>query len=68
MLQLTLKDAMPVAKVINVERGDEESFGNVRDDILVQFEKARFFMPRLKEFGVLIVDPGWAMVDGKWGS
>ncbi|KAH6667448.1 hypothetical protein B0J14DRAFT_602284 [Halenospora varia] len=68
MLKLTLKDAMPVAKVINIESGDEESFGKVRDYILVQFEKAKLFMPRLKEFGVLIVDPGWATVGGKWGS
>jgi hypothetical protein len=51
MLKLTLKDAMPVAKVTAIERGGEESFRKVRDDILVQFEKAKLFMPSLKEFG-----------------
>jgi hypothetical protein len=64
-LRFTLKDAMPAAKVDDVARGDEEGFRRIREDILVQFEKARMFMPRLREFGVLVVDPAWRDLSGK---
>ncbi len=56
---------MPVAKVSDVSKGDEEGYRKIREDILVQCEKARMFMPRLREFGVLVVDPGWKNENGK---
>jgi hypothetical protein len=61
-LRFTLKDAMPVAKICDVVRGDEEGYRKLREDILVQCEKARMFMPRLREFGVLIE---WRDENGK---
>ena len=64
-LRVTLKDAMPIAKYYDLERdyGGAE-FANaelqrMKKDILNEYEKTKAFMPDLKEFAVLVVDPFW---------
>jgi hypothetical protein len=64
-LRITLKDAMPVAKTYDLYRvyGEAalvmEKLQKIQDDIVVECERAKRFMPDLKEFGVLVGDPGW---------
>jgi hypothetical protein len=58
-LKFTFKDAMPVPKATEIARGNEDHFSYMRKDIKEQSEKARTFMPDLKEFVVLVTAPGW---------
>ncbi len=64
-LRVTLKDAMPVAKYYDLERGyGGAEFANaelqrMKEDIMNEYEKTKAFMPDLKEFAVLVVDPFW---------
>jgi hypothetical protein len=65
MLRITLKDAMPVAKSYDLYREyggtalATEKYKRAKDDIVMECEKAKGFMPELREFGVLVVDPNW---------
>jgi hypothetical protein len=63
-LRITLKDVMPVAKTFDVYRGHfeagfEEKFRKMKENIVVECEKAKAFLPELKEFSVLVMDPTW---------
>ena len=65
-LRFVLKDAMPVARTLEVYSGwglfDEKMEGEwrgVRGEIVRECERAKAFLPDLREFGVLVVDPGW---------
>jgi hypothetical protein len=56
-LKFTFKDAMPTPKATEVARGNEDHFNYMRKDIKTQCEKARAYMPDLKEFVVLVTVP-----------
>jgi hypothetical protein len=64
-LRVTLKDAMPVAKYYDLERDyggaafANAEFQRMKEDIVNEYEKTKAFMPDLKEFAVLVVDPFW---------
>jgi len=67
-LRFILKDAMPIAKTIDVYsyRGGgisgeklEMDWRKVREGIVRECERAKAFLPDLIEFGVLVMDPGW---------
>ncbi|KAE9381868.1 hypothetical protein N431DRAFT_393530 [Stipitochalara longipes BDJ] len=65
-LRFILKDAMPVAKTYEVyigwglfEEKFEVEWRRVREEIVRECERAKAFLPDLREFGVLVVDPGW---------
>lgn len=57
-LRFTFKDAMPSPKSTEVARGNEDHFNYMRKDIKAQCEKAKLYMPDLKEFVVLVTVPG----------
>jgi hypothetical protein len=58
-LKFTFKDAMPVPKATEVMRGNEDHFNYMRKDVKTQYEKAKAYMPDLKEFVILVTVPGW---------
>jgi hypothetical protein len=62
-LKFTFKDAMPNPKSTEVARGNEDHFTYMRRDIKVQCEKAKKFMPELRDFVVLVTVPGWTEPD-----
>lgn len=64
-LKFTFKDAMPSPKATEVSRGNEDHFNYMRRDIKAQCEKARAYMPDLREFVVLITVAGWVSPKGK---
>ncbi len=64
-LKFTLKDAMPEPRATGIVRGNEDHFNYMRKDIKAQSEKAKEFMPELKEFVVLVTVPGWAPPDAE---
>lgn len=53
---------MLVPKSKTVARLNEDDFRYKRKDIVAQYEKAKLYMPGLKEFVVLITDPGWGFI------
>jgi hypothetical protein len=59
LLNFTFKDAMPVPKSTYIARLNEDDFRYMRRDIIAQFDKANLYMPGLKDFIVLVTDPGW---------
>lgn len=59
-LKFTFKDAMPEPKATEVSRGNEDHFNYMRKDVKAQCEKAKAFMPDLKEFVILVTVPGWS--------
>jgi hypothetical protein len=59
VLTFTLKDAMPYPKSCDIAILNENDFRWMRKHILTQFEKAKSYMPGLKDFAVLVTDPGW---------
>jgi hypothetical protein len=38
----------------------------MKRDLRAQFEKAREFVPNLKEFLVVVTDPGWVSEEEDW--
>lgn len=58
-LRFLLKDAMPDAKVYDIGRENNGTFLRMVFEVLRECEKAKGFMPGLREFGVLVVDPQW---------
>ncbi|KAL5314649.1 hypothetical protein ACEPPN_017292 [Leptodophora sp. 'Broadleaf-Isolate-01'] len=58
-LKFTFKDAMPVPQATEITAGNEDHFNYMRRDIKAQCEKARSFMPELREFVILVTVPGW---------
>jgi hypothetical protein len=67
-LRFTLKDAMPDAKVYQIVNGHSQAFQQMRGEVLRESEKAKGFMPDLKEFWLLVADPEWreGMEDERW--
>ena len=59
LLTFTLKDAMPDRKSRDIAILNEDDFHWMRKHILTQFENAKLYIPGLKEFTVLVTDPGW---------
>lgn len=57
-LKFTFKDAMPMPQATEISAGNEDHFNYMRKDIKVQCEKAKRFMPELKEFVILVTVPG----------
>ncbi|KAH7403234.1 hypothetical protein BKA64DRAFT_444119 [Cadophora sp. MPI-SDFR-AT-0126] len=62
-LKFTFKDAMPTPQATEIVMGNEDHFNYMRKDIKAQCEKAKKFMPELKEFVILVTVPGWAVPD-----
>ena len=50
---------MPMPQATEISAGNEDHFNYMRKDIKVQCEKAKRFMPELKEFVILVTVPGW---------
>lgn len=61
-LTFTLKDSMPERKSRSITLKDEDDFKWMKKFAIKQSEKASGFLPGLKEFGVLVTDPGWSSV------
>lgn len=59
LLKFTFKDAMPVPKSSSIARLNEDHFRRMSQDIMEQFNRAKLYMPGLKEFVVLVTDPAW---------
>jgi hypothetical protein len=64
-LKFTFKDAMPSPKATEVSRGNEDHFNYMRKDIKAQCEKAKAYMPDLKEFVILVTVPNWSTPKGE---
>ncbi|KAE9368700.1 hypothetical protein N431DRAFT_415338 [Stipitochalara longipes BDJ] len=64
-LKFTFKDAMPEPKATEVSRGNEDHFNYMRKDVKAQCEKAKAYMPDLKEFVILVTVPGWFTPKGE---
>jgi len=64
-LKFTFKDAMPEPKATEVSRGNEDHFNYMRKDVKEQCEKAKAYMPDLKEFVILVTVPGWSTPKGE---
>jgi hypothetical protein len=64
-LKFTFKDAMPEPKATEVSRGNEDHFNYMRKDVKAQCEKAKSYMPNLKEFVILVTVPGWCTPKGE---
>ncbi|PVH75281.1 hypothetical protein DL98DRAFT_320196 [Cadophora sp. DSE1049] len=62
-LKFTFKDAMPTPQATEIAAGNEDHFNYMRKDVKVQCEKAKKFMPELKEFVILVTVPGWVSPD-----
>jgi hypothetical protein len=62
-LKFTFKDAMPLPTSSTITRDNEDHFNLLRKDIMTQFEKAKKYVPYLKEFAIVVTDPGWV---SKW--
>ncbi|KAH7319424.1 hypothetical protein BKA65DRAFT_101929 [Rhexocercosporidium sp. MPI-PUGE-AT-0058] len=60
-LKFTFKDAMPIPQATEITAGNEDHFNYMRRDIKAQCEKARRFMPELREFVILVTVPGWVL-------
>ncbi|CZR64899.1 uncharacterized protein PAC_14799 [Phialocephala subalpina] len=59
LLAFTLKDAMPDRITLNIPILNQGDFRWMRKCIMTQFDKAKSFMPGLKNFAVLVTDPEW---------
>ncbi|PVH75976.1 hypothetical protein DL98DRAFT_536136 [Cadophora sp. DSE1049] len=59
VLTFTVKDSIQVRKSNDIAILNEDDFRWMRRHILLKFDEAKLFMPRLKEFTVLVTDPGW---------
>ena len=64
-LKFTFKDAMPEPKATEVSRGNEDHFNYMRKDVKAQCERAKAYMPDLKEFVILVTVPGWFTPKGE---
>jgi hypothetical protein len=42
---------------------EQDHFNLIRNHIKTQFEKVKSYMPKLKEFAVLVTDPEWVSED-----
>lgn len=56
---------MPIPQATEITAGNEDHFNYMRKDVKVQCEKARRYMPDLREFVVLVTVPGWVEVGGE---
>ncbi len=65
-LTFTFKDAMPVPTSSTIAQANEEHFNLMKRDLKAQFEKAKEFVPNLKEFLVVVTDPGWISEEEYW--
>ena len=59
VLFVSLPNAIPHAKSVKVVRDIEEDFKYARRRILVHYEKTKLLSTSLREFAVLITEPGW---------
>ena len=65
-LRFTFKDAMPLPTSSTIAQANEDHFNLLRKDIMAQFEKARKYVPYLKEFAIVVTDPGWVSKVDDW--
>jgi hypothetical protein len=65
-LRFTFKDAMPAPTSSTIAQANEDHFNLMKRDLKAQFEKAKEFVPNLKEFLVVVTDPGWVSEDEYW--
>jgi hypothetical protein len=65
-LRFTFKDAMPTPTSSTIAQANEDHFDLMKRDLKTQFEKAREFVPNLKEFLVVVTDPGWVSEEEYW--
>jgi hypothetical protein len=59
-LKFTFKDAIPAPRATEVLKGNEDHFDYMRKDVKTQCEKAKAYMPDLKEFAILVTVPNWS--------
>ena len=66
-LTFTLKDAMSDRKSRDIPLLNEDDFRWMRKHITTERDRAILFMPGLKNFTVLVTDPGWVSHStGRW--
>jgi hypothetical protein len=64
-LKFTFKDAMPSPVSSVIAFTNEDHFNLMRKDIKTQFERAWKYTLKLKEFAILVSDPGWVAINGE---
>jgi hypothetical protein len=57
---------MPAPTSSTIAQANEDNFNLMKRDLKAQFEKAKEFVPNLKEFLVVVTDPGWVSEDEYW--
>ena len=65
-LRFTFKDAMPIPTSSTIAQANEDHFNLMRKGIKAEFEKARKYTSKLKEFAILVTDPGWVSEEEGW--
>jgi hypothetical protein len=65
-LRFTFKDAMPAPTSNTIAQANENHFNLLKRDLKTQFEKAKEFVPNMKEFLVVVTDPGWVSEEEYW--
>ncbi|RDL31555.1 uncharacterized protein BP5553_09764 [Venustampulla echinocandica] len=60
-LRFTFKDAMPCPATITIAQVDKNYLNLMIRELQTQFERAREYVPNLKEFAVLVADPEWVL-------
>jgi hypothetical protein len=65
-LRFTFKDAMPCPMSSMITQVNEDHFNLMKREFRTQFERARKYVPNLKEFVVFVTDPGWVLEEDDW--
>jgi hypothetical protein len=65
-LRFTFKDAMPAPTSSTIAQTNEDHFNLMKKDLKTQLERAKEFVPNLKEFLILVTDPGWISEEEDW--
>ena len=65
-LRFTFKDAMPCPISSTIALVNEDHFNLMKRELRTQFERAREYVPNLREFVILVTDPGWVLEEEGW--
>jgi len=65
-LRFTFKDAMPCSMSSTIVQANEDHFNLLKRELRTQFERAKDWVPNLKEFVVFVADPGWVLKEDGW--
>ncbi|KAH6664028.1 hypothetical protein B0J14DRAFT_644455 [Halenospora varia] len=60
-LRFTFKDAMPTLTSCTITKANEDHFNLIKRGLKAEYKSVREHIPSLKEFCVLVTDPGWVL-------